>query len=284
VLDQVAAFGDGGVTVARVRELLGLVGDEAYCELLEVISERRAAAVFPLVARLVEAGEDLGAFVAGAAEVLRALLAATLAAEPEPMGAPLAAAVKDAAARLAPGDVLRMLRALAEAEEAIRRGPSPRLAVETLLARWVLMDRTVAIEDLLTRGPGSEPVGLERLKALWPEVVAAAQAVKPLLAQALAEVEPAALDGHVIRLRAVGDNPIAADGITRNRAAIATLLGRWLPEVSRVVLEPPEPGARAAGRPRGSASDARTGRTERLRAKNPALDAAIETLDLELLD
>src|SRR5436853_415242 len=73
LLDQVLSFGEGPATAARVREVLGLVPDEVYREMLRAIVEHDAGAMFPLVERLLEAGADLGEFVNGAAETLRAL-------------------------------------------------------------------------------------------------------------------------------------------------------------------------------------------------------------------
>src|SRR5437763_10755403 len=68
LLDQVLSFGEGPVTAARVREILGLVPDEVYREMLRAIVEHDSGAMFPLVERLLEAGADLGEFVNGAAE------------------------------------------------------------------------------------------------------------------------------------------------------------------------------------------------------------------------
>src|SRR3989475_485477 len=59
LLDQVLSFGEGPVTAARVREVLGLIPDELYGEMLRTIVERDAAAVFPLVERLLEAAAQL---------------------------------------------------------------------------------------------------------------------------------------------------------------------------------------------------------------------------------
>src|SRR5229473_3458535 len=56
LLDQVLSFGEGPVTAARVREVLGLIPDELYGEMLRAIVERDPAAIFPLVDRLLEAG------------------------------------------------------------------------------------------------------------------------------------------------------------------------------------------------------------------------------------
>jgi DNA polymerase-3 subunit gamma/tau len=157
VLDQAVAFGEGAITAARVREVLGLVGDEVFAELLGLVAERRAADVFGFVERLADAGVDLTAFIDGAGDLLRGLLAARLGGAPGGLSAALAASVAAAAPGFEPGDLLRMLRALEEAEEPIRRGVNARLSVETLLVRWTLMDRTVEIAELL-RGEGAGKV------------------------------------------------------------------------------------------------------------------------------
>ena len=67
LLDQCLSFGEGAVTAARVREVLGVAGDELYAEVLALVAERRPAAVFPLIDRLLEAGADLVEFANGAA-------------------------------------------------------------------------------------------------------------------------------------------------------------------------------------------------------------------------
>jgi DNA polymerase-3 subunit gamma/tau len=149
VLDQVTAFGTGAVTLVRLREVLGLVGDEVFADLLGIVAERRAADVFPFVARLVEGGVDLVAFAEGAADLWRSALAIRLGAKPDGVSAALASEIERRAESLAPGDLLRILRSLEESEEAITRGQSPRLVLEALVVRWALMDRTVEIAELL---------------------------------------------------------------------------------------------------------------------------------------
>ncbi|MGD2136332.1 MAG: DNA polymerase III subunit gamma/tau [Gemmatimonadales bacterium] len=161
ILDQTLAFGEGTVTADRVREALGLIGDEMYAELLELVADRRSADVFPFVQRLVDAGADLGEFVIGAGETLRSLMVAVLGGEPAGLTDVLRSAVERHGERFTEGDVLRMLRLLGETETAIRRSPLTRLHVETLLLQWTLLDRTVELAELLDRlggGPeGGEP-------------------------------------------------------------------------------------------------------------------------------
>lgn len=353
VLDQVTAFGEGPVTAARVRDLLGLVSDDVYVELLDIVAQRRTAAVFPYVATLVEAGVDLVAFADGLGDLWRAVLAVTLGGAPDGVSAALGATVRERAGAFAPGDALRILRALGEAEEPIRRSGNPRLVLETLLVRWALLDRTVDLAELLKaegtgaqghRGaggaspaaprsssrtptrtmedplarpatpagqgdaasgdagaaphapvPGGAPLtGLftvEAVRERWPDVVTAVRAVKPVLASILEDTEPESLGGGALVLRVVGRSAMTAEGLTRNRARLEELLGRLLGAPLRVGTPSAAPAsalAPAASRPataeRVTADGARAERTRALRAKHPALDQAVDALDLELLE
>jgi DNA polymerase-3 subunit gamma/tau len=159
VLDQCLSFGEGAVTAERVREVLGLVGDELYAEILALVVERQPAGVFPLVDRLVNAGADLAEFMGGAGETLRALLMVQLGNEPEGLTEAMRHSLASYRDRLEAGDVLRMLRLLADSETAIRRSANPRLIVETLLLRWTMLDRIVDLAQVLGTGPGSGGMG-----------------------------------------------------------------------------------------------------------------------------
>jgi DNA polymerase-3 subunit gamma/tau len=152
VLDQCLSFGEGAVTAERVREVLGLVHEELYEEVLQLVAERRPAGVFGLLDRLMEAGVDLAEFIGGVADVLRGLLMLQVGAEPEGLTEALRATLERYRDRLEAGDVLRMLRLLADNETGIRRSVSPRLVVETLLLRWAMMDRTVDLEEVIRAG------------------------------------------------------------------------------------------------------------------------------------
>jgi DNA polymerase-3 subunit gamma/tau len=162
VLDQCLSFGQGAVTAERVREVLGLVHEELYEEALQLVAERRPAGVFALLDRLMEAGVDLAEFISGVADVLRGLLMLQVGAEPEGLTEGLRATLERYRDRLQAGDVLRMLRLLADNETGIRRSVSPRLVVETMLLRWAMMDRIVDLEEVIKAG---RPVGGEAGKA-----------------------------------------------------------------------------------------------------------------------
>src|SRR5216110_1509640 len=159
ILDQVVSFGEGPVTAVRVREVLGLISDDVYGELLRLVSERDPKAVFPLVERLVDAGADLGEFVAGAGETLRAVLLANLGGTPEGLTDAMQELIGKYRSLLPAPDVVRLLAVLPELEPQLRASGNARLAVELLLLRWAMMSRTVEIGQVLEalgmRQPGS---------------------------------------------------------------------------------------------------------------------------------
>jgi DNA polymerase III subunit gamma/tau len=101
---------------------------------------------------------DLGEFMAGAAELLRGLLMLQVGAEPEAMTEALRSVLERYRTQLDAGDVLRMLRLLADNEMGIRRSGNPRLVVETLLLRWAMLDRIVDLEQVI-QGAGRPTAG-----------------------------------------------------------------------------------------------------------------------------
>jgi DNA polymerase III subunit gamma/tau len=321
LLDQVLSFGEGPVTAARVREVLGLIPDELFGEMLRAIAERDAAAVFPLVERLLEAGADLGEFVNGAAETLRALLLVGVGGQPEGLTEGLTAVVRAYAPQLPPADVVRLLTILAESEERLSRSANQRLLVEVLLLRWAMLDRTVELSEVIdalksdgqtarrpdgptsppstqqpapvasdrpAARPSDRPSGqkleptTENVRSVWPDIVADARAKTPLLGSLLAEAEVVAVEGRTVTLRP--GHAVHAEGLERQRETIAQSIGRYVSEAPRVkvasggVASPPPPPERM------TEQGANAERLKSLRAKDPTLSAAVDALDLELLE
>jgi len=158
--DQVLAMGSGTLSASRVRDALGLVPEDEYIALLDIIADRRAADVFPFVGRLADSGVDFGQFLAGLGEMLRAQLSVALGGEAVDLSDH---ARKELAARrekLTAADLLRMLNVIGEMEIRFKRSGQQQLLVETLLVRFALLDRTVSLEDVLKAiGDGAGPPG-----------------------------------------------------------------------------------------------------------------------------
>ena len=315
VLDQCLSFGEGPITAAAVREVLGLIGDERYAAVLRLVAGKDTGAVFPLVDELVNAGADLVEFMTGTAELLRALLMAQTGAAPEGLTEVMRAAIEEVRDVLLPADTVRMLAMLSEAEAAIRRSASARLVVETLLLRWTVMDRVVEIEAMLKGSPrpsafshqpsaispqspairpSSRPavqpsrqgLTLETLREAWPDILTAAGDRSRLLGQSLAATTPVAAAGGEIRLSARADQGMLIEGVRRQIGLVEELLGaRFLEPVKvRLVVED-RPDDAPAGPPKRMTSEVlRAERLERIRRMDPALDTAANELDLEIVD
>jgi DNA polymerase-3 subunit gamma/tau len=156
--DQVLSLGEtGAVTPDRVRTALGLVPEEEFIGLLDLIAERRAPDVFSTVQRLADAGVDFGLLLSGLGDILRAQLAVTLGGEMLELTERLRGALAERKARLTAPDLLRMLHALLEMEPLFRKSGQQQLLVESLLLRLSLLDRTVELEEVL-RGFGASDV------------------------------------------------------------------------------------------------------------------------------
>jgi DNA polymerase-3 subunit gamma/tau len=156
--DQALSLGEGALTAERVRDALGLVAEDEYLAVLDIIAERRAGDVFPTIQRLSELGIDFGLFLTGLADMLRAQLAVTLGSRSVEVSERARAALEERVNRISAADLLRMLSAIGELEQRFRKSGQQQLLVETLLVRFALLDRTVAIEDVLrTLGDGGAP-------------------------------------------------------------------------------------------------------------------------------
>jgi DNA polymerase-3 subunit gamma/tau len=153
--DQVLSMGDGRVTADRVRDALGLVAEDEFIALIDIIADRRAADIFPAVSRLADAGIDFGGFLNGLADTLRSLLSVALGGTVTEMSERGREALEARRDRIAASDLLRMLQLITELEPRFKKSGQQQLLVETLLVRFALMDRAVEIEGLIRSIGGS---------------------------------------------------------------------------------------------------------------------------------
>ena len=158
LMDQVLALTGKVADPEAVRRVLGLVEDERFLELLDLLSEGRHADVFGLVEALLDEGYDLVEFYHGLVDVLRGLLRSRLTGGTwMEVREDLRDAFRERAETFAPADLVRML-ALAsdlEANGSLRRSANPRLLLEMLLLRFSYLDRTVDLEELLSAVGGT---------------------------------------------------------------------------------------------------------------------------------
>ena len=370
--DQALSLGEGALTAERVRDALGLVAEDEYIAVLDLIAERRAGDVFPLMQRLGELGIDFGGFLTGLADMLRAQLAVTLGSTAVEVSERARTALVERRDRLSSGDLLRMLSALGELEQRFRKSGQQQLLLETLLVRFALLDRSVAIEDVLrglsdggAGGGGSRPSaasssaagaasgrpaasvraavaddaarrtasaapaspverpvqssvirdqgnapkaavsaapsgtatlapprplaapgGIPSINVVaerWDEVIAVLRENRMLLAPFLEQAVPSAISASgALTVRT--DDAAAAEALETGKADMLAVLTTIFPAIDRIVIAKPE-GASVTGAPRRvTEEEIRAQRIASLRKRDPVLGAAIDALDLELLD
>lgn len=196
--DQVLSLGETAeVTAERVRTALGLVPEEEYLLLLDIIAQRRAVDVFGAVQRQADGGVDLMLLLAGIGRILRAQLTIALGGVPPELSERMRVALHERKGQLSAGDLLRMLHALLELEPMYRRSGQPQLLLETLLVRFALLDRTVELEEVIKGfGTGGHDDPPARRVAHEPRVASAhamPPSPPPAVAPAIAQSAPSVL-------------------------------------------------------------------------------------------
>jgi DNA polymerase-3 subunit gamma/tau len=304
--DQVLALdADATVTAQRVREALGLVPEDEYVAMLDLIAARKAGEVFTAVARLTDLGIDFGLFLSGIADTIRAQLAIVLGAAPPDISASLRAALTERRSAWSAGDLLRMLHAITELEQQFRKSVQQQLLVETLLLRFALLDRSVEIEAVLKelgggprppdggtparpQSPPARPAPTRSaptggLEAQWGDVVARLRGPSPMLAAALDHAKPASMsaEGDLL-IRLDEPNEVFQRKIEGGRdqilGAVREVFGVGKSVRLALGSEPAPPPKRL------TQETLKTEEVARLRRSDALLGAAIDTLDLELMD
>jgi len=267
--DQVISIGEGPVTADRVREALGLVPEDEFLRIVDIIAGHRAGEIFPAVAKLADAGVDFGVFLAGFADILRAQLTIVLNGRAEGVSVTAAAALRQRKELFTAGDLLRMISAVNALEPTFRKSGQQQLLIEMLLVRMALLDRTVALEDMLReigRGALSGAPREEAPRGEAPSGSVRAQSAPPAAARTAQRQAGATRPGYPPQLSAPNSMGSANEGQLR--------------EMKRAM----EATAQDTNRSRMTPEALKEERIGMLREKDPALGAAIDALDLELLD
>jgi DNA polymerase-3 subunit gamma/tau len=251
--DQVLSMGDGAVAPDRVRDALGLVAEDEFLALLDVIAERRAGDVFAFVARLADAGVDFGQFLTGFADMVRALLAVTLGGAPPEVSERARDALVERKAAFAPSDLLRMLAAVSDLEPRFRKSGQQQLLLEALLVRFALLDHTVSLEAVLRGLSGGSRGGGE------VEEPSSTRRAAPADATPARKAPPVASDSLASDWRAVVRDADRAPAPSARRAASTASVAPAPPATPPKAPAPPSspmPERSTRAEPGGAASSA----------------------------
>ena len=156
ILDMVATFSDGNVTLADVDELLGISEWEETGQLFDALAANDGAAGVRLVGKLVDDGRDLRLFVRRALDHMRALvLVASTGKLPETASEGVAAKLKEQVPKFTLERLARIAKRLIEAEQNLRTSEGTPLPLELAILDLVTAAQTPAPAG----APSPEPAG-----------------------------------------------------------------------------------------------------------------------------
>ena len=318
ILDQVLALSDDGLTTESVGRVLGVIGEERYQRLFELLSDRDRLGVFELVQELLDDGSDLVEFYFGLMDALRTLLRARLGAHvPADRPADSTASWEAQARRFEAADLVRMLGMAAEFElgGSLRRTAQPRVLIELLLLRFTYLDRTLELEELFgalggNAGDGGDPDwGRRRVRAAspaarrapvpgprvppsddlsadslasWRRLLTRGRELPDGMRASLREADARVDEAGGLELRMISGPHLDRLRAGEDKAleeALGRVAGRPIPVRLRVIDLPADAQEEA-----GVRSGSGGGRLGELLEREPGLRPAVEVLDLELVD
>jgi DNA polymerase III subunit gamma/tau len=172
LLEQARAYCGEVITNDAVRELLGVVPDDALATLVSAIAEGSADRALGLIHTFQKEGRNLQHFCREAIRHMRNLLIAKVCGADSDLIAATAdqrPALAEAASLFSEEDLTRFFQILLQTDDDLRRKPDPRVHLEMGLLRLINAARLAPLEELLTEikngtggGVGGGPVPARR--------------------------------------------------------------------------------------------------------------------------
>src|SRR5277367_3270414 len=162
LLEQARAYCGDTIPDKEVRELLGVVPEDALEELVEAIATQSAERALGLVHTFQKEGRNLQHFCREAIRHMRNLLIAKVCGADSDLIAATAdqrPALANAAAQFSEEDLTRYFQILLQTDDDLRRKSDPRVHLEMGLLRLVNAARLAPLEELLSEAKAGENGG-----------------------------------------------------------------------------------------------------------------------------
>ena len=263
LLEQARAFCGDHIPDKEVRELLGVVPEDALDELVGAIAAGSANRALGLVHTFQKEGRNLQHFCREAIRHMRNLLIARvcgadsdlIAATPDQRPA-----LAKAAAQFSEEDLTRYFQILLQTDDDLRRKPDPRVHLEMGMLRLINASRLAPVEELLAElkggaatsaaGPGISrgastpsayvpPPPAQRLQAVAPAATPAHPApITPTVREERVETAEAAVENNrTAETRAIGLTPEQVAEIKSQVQAQQKFLGELVEQSSQWELD-----------------------------------------------
>jgi len=155
ILEQLTGYTDTSITEADVLDVIGAIPRLRLATLFTAITKKSEKDTVDTLRGLVESGNEPYEIYKAIIEYLRHLLLIRIGVEPT-----VDPSDDKQAQNFNPIDLLRMLQIALNFEDLLRRSTSPRVVIETLILRFLYLERTVMIEDLLRYYEGKKTTNI----------------------------------------------------------------------------------------------------------------------------
>ncbi len=151
ILDQMISYSDGKISVAQVRESLGIIDQDVYFEFTALFAEKKIADILEFANKIVVSGHDLIDFLHGLQDHFRNLLLVKTLKNVQMLEISdnYKNQYQELAATFSEKDLVHYLQILIDAENEFKLTTFPQLTLEMLLIKLVLKPRAESIEEIL---------------------------------------------------------------------------------------------------------------------------------------
>ncbi len=153
ILDQMISYTEGTITGEDVIKALGLIEQEVFFQLTDIVHNKDLKKGIQLVEDVVSKGYDVEEFLSGLEDHLRNLLfvVSTKNTELLQTSETYKKRYLTQTEMFEEGDILRLIKIISDARIKLKRGVQPRFQLELTVIKMIKMDKTFTIEDLITQ-------------------------------------------------------------------------------------------------------------------------------------
>lgn len=207
LLDQVIAYSGDSIEENIVRDVLGIIKESFFLELLQEIHLSNSSALLDHLHHLIESGFSISDFISGFNGFLRnCLLVLSGKKNKTQTTDEVLDWLEQNQTTLSAVDLLRMLEMTLQFESRLRFIQQPRIALESLFLKLAAMDSSVTITQLL-KNPGKLPAGIPKPSVSGNKLPsAAATRAQPVKPEKKTETKPAV--NPAAETRAASDSPV----------------------------------------------------------------------------
>lgn len=151
LLDQVISFTEGEVTDKNVRELLGLIDEDLFFELMEVIKKKDTPQLLRIAHEVIGSGHDINDFLLQLEEHIRNLLVAQTTGKTENIDAADVYKKRYLEQKddFTEDQLIKMMSIIADQEPRIRTSAQPELLFELILLKLLKVTDLISLDKVL---------------------------------------------------------------------------------------------------------------------------------------